>query len=315
MRFIFLNHRVILNKSELYISKVNKADLIQKDINYVDKDNIKKIIENGESFYKNKLSDISLNPDDKDLESITVSKLERDGIVVVPNYLDVSEVDELCKLIDNESEKYLFKLGSNKSYENSSVIIQKGLVVKKSFNELVSSDKPVINIRSGADEGMVDIFNVDRLMLDKSSLGVMGKIINDVFINNFLSSLPQKMKIENVNFYANNGITSTRGFHTDSFSKHIKIFIYLTDVLSFDNGPYTFIKGSHLDTPYRRINRHISKALKAETESPIVPFENVYPVLAPKGSLVISDQSGFHRGFPQTANGSRRALVINCICI
>lgn len=315
MRFNFLNHRIILNRYELSISRIDQVDLIQKDIDYIDNESISQIVENGESFYQDKLADISLNLDDKNIESIAVSNLEENGIIIIPNYLNASVVDELCKSINNESEKHLLKLGLNDSYEDSSVIIQKGLIIKKSFNELVNSYRPVINIRSGADEGMIDIFNIEKLIKNKPSLDALEKVINDCFINNLLNSLPKKMKIENINFYSNNGITSTRGFHSDSFSKHIKIFIYLTDVLSFDNGPYTFVKGSHLDTPYRRINRHISKALKAETESPIVPFESIYPILAPKGSLVISDQAGFHRGFPQTGNGSRRALVINCIHI
>ena len=118
--------------------------------------------------------------------------------------------------------------------------------------------------------------------------------------------------VSNINTYLNSGITSTRGFHADSYSRQIKVFIYLTDVFDFDNGPYTYVKGTHLNTPYRRANQKISSGLKAKTETPYFNINNIYPILAPRGSLIVSDQSGFHRGFPQDKDGFRCILTINC---
>ena len=82
--------------------------------------------------------------------------------------------------------------------------------------------------------------------------------------------------------------------------------------MELDQGPYTFVKSSHKENPYRAINGQLSKNLKIKTETPIVNINDIYPILAKKGSLVISDQSGFHRGFPQSKKGLRRTLTINC---
>jgi hypothetical protein len=38
-----------------------------------------------------------------------------------------------------------------------------------------------------------------------------------------------------------------RPYHTDGFGVNYKLFVYLTDVDSLENGPYTVIPGSHLD--------------------------------------------------------------------
>lgn len=82
--------------------------------------------------------------------------------------------------------------------------------------------------------------------------------------------------------------------------------------MELNQGPYTFVKGSHKGNPYRSINGQLSESIKIKTETPIVNVKDIYPILAKKGSLVISDQSGFHRGFPQSDSGFRRTLTINC---
>lgn len=313
MNFNFLDSNITINRSEFSVSRAKESKLSQEDIDFINDDNIKKMLNRGEDFYQNKLAEISLDLADENLYSEAVNRVEQDGIFIIPNYLDTELTDKLCKIIEVYSTKYFLKLESSEIYEDSIALIQNKNKKLKGYSLLANYSKAVIDIRSGADEGMIDIFNVDKLIQDKSGLNILNDIIQDQFLQDLLRSLPQKLKISNINSYVNNGITSTRGFHVDSYSTQIKIFIYLTDVLVFDNGPYTFVKNTHLDTPYRRINRNLSKNLKAKTEAPVVPFANIYPILAPKGSLVVSDQSGFHRGFPQTNDGNRRVLTINCI--
>ena len=121
-----------------------------------------------------------------------------------------------------------------------------------------------------------------------------------------------KLKVSNVNCYLNKSNTTTRGFHFDSEKKQVKIFIYLTDVNSFKDGPYTFVSKSHTDMSSIRTNKKLSYGLKNETEAPIFNFDYIYPIFANRGSLIISNQAGFHRGFPQSKDGYRILLVINC---
>lgn len=314
MKFSFAGLNVIFNREELSVRKAEKKYLSQEDLDVVNQDTVERILEKGEVSYQKKLADITLDLSDKNIQSEALNRIEKDGIFIISNYLEESIIDELCRIIEEQSEKCLSALGNNEVYEDDLFIVQKGLLVKKSYGELANSDKPVINIRSGEkDDGMIDIFNIDKLIKDKNGIKILNNIREDSFLRDFLSSLPKKLAVSNINSYVNTGVTTTRGFHADSYTEQIKIFIYLTDVLLLDNGPYTFVKGTHSDSSYRRINRCLSKDLKQGTEGAVVPFKDIYPILAPKGSLVVSDQSGFHRGFPQSLKGSRRTITINCM--
>ena len=93
----------------------------------------------------------------------------------------------------------------------------------------------------------------------------------------------------------------------DSKTKQLKAFIYLTDYLSLDDGPYTYVKGSHLDGVLRRLNQSISQVMPNRTKNP----ENIMAILAKKGSIIASDQGGSHRGFPQAKDGQRVIAVLN----
>ncbi|MGE6571684.1 hypothetical protein [Psychrobacter namhaensis] len=303
--------QVVLNRKEFSIRKKEKF-LDQKDVDTLNNDTIERVLENGENFYQKKISDISLVVKSDNLVSEAQKRIEKDGIFIIQNYLDADTADKLCGMIESRSMLYLSKLGDDKTYEDGIAIVQKGLLIKKDYGELANSIKPVINIREGADEGMIDIFNIDQFLEDKVGREILDKLRKDKFLSSFLKLLPEQLSIQNMNSYVNTGITKTRGFHVDSYFKKIKMFIYLTDVLSFADGPYTFVKETHVDTPYRRMNKSLAKDLLGDTETPIIPFDNVYPILASKGSLVVSDQAGFHRGFPQSVEGSRRVLTINC---
>ncbi|WP_296238901.1 phytanoyl-CoA dioxygenase family protein [Psychrobacter sp. UBA5136] len=301
---------------ELSISRKNShvtSDLSKKDIDELNAEHIQNILMNGKDYYIDKSQDISLpTADDKNKISDAVQRLSNDGIFITPSFVEASHIEELCQLIESYSNDFLLKLKKEKYYEDELALIQTKQCKIKGYASLAAYPKATLDIRSGSDEGMIDIFNVDKLLKGTKGEKIIDQIVNNHFLNNLLNSLPTPLVIRNLNSYVNSGITSTRGFHVDTYQEQIKIFIYLTDVLELDNGPYTYVKGSHKDSHYHRINQYLSKNQKAKTETPVVPFDQVYPILAPKGSLVISDQSGSHRGFPQSKTGKRRVLTINC---
>ena len=313
MNFKILNFSIAVSRKKFTVVNNKTEKLSQKDIDVINNDIIDRLVKNSEFYYQNKLIDITLDLSNDSPQIEAVNRIKKDGIFIIPNYLNKSSVNDLCRIIEDQSEAYLSKLDDKEVYEDELAIVQKGLLIKKTYSDLVNSDKPVVNIRSGLDDdGMIDIFNVDQFIEDEAGREILDKLRKDDFFTSLLNSLPKRLSIENINSYVNNGITKTRGFHVDSYSKQIKIFIYLTDVLFFDDGPYVFVKNTHINSPYRRVNKCLSKDMISGTETPIIPFDNIYPVLAPKGSLVVSDQAGFHRGFPQSLNGSRRILTINC---
>ena len=151
---------------------------------------------------------------------------------------------------------------------------------------------------------MIDIFNVDRL------LGKSGYIIRKIFFKDWLINLLHKfnkpINPKNLNLYINHSITKTRGFHIDSNYRSIKGFVYLSDVNSLEDGPYCYVRGTHIDTLFKKVNNSVI-GLK---EAPFVNPLKIVPVLGKKGTLILSDQSGIHRGIPQKQGSVRELLVM-----
>ena len=54
----------------------------------------------------------------------------------------------------------------------------------------------------------------------------------------------------------------------------------------------------------------ITNQFEIKTEAPVVSVLDIIPILAKKGSLVVSNQTGIHRGIPQSKNGYREVIVL-----
>lgn len=307
MEFNFLGFNFSLKRQRIVKLSMNHIDYLnERNIDYISS---KKI-----DFYREKLNDFIINTSSKNAVQQAVNRLDKDGIFIIPNFINELESETLCTEIENAVEIYKKKLGDKINFEDETALVQTKPDKNKfkKYDDYANYPKPILNVRKGADNGMLDIFNIDDLLEDKLSSNIFNRIRKDSFLIDFLKVLPENLKMKNINSYVNSGITKTRGFHVDSYNNQIKFFIYLTDVMELKQGPYTFVKGSHKENPYRSINSQLSEGLKIKTETPVVNMNNIYPILAKKGSLVISDQSGFHRGFPQTKEGFRRTLTINC---
>ena len=235
--------------------------------------------------------------------------LMRDGIIVVPDFVGVDVIDK-CNAIDSKLSRYVsdFVNTGKRLVENENFLIQKGLQKLKSYSELASYDKTVVLVREGQDQGMIDIFNIEYAFPDAC---LLRKAYEDSNIKEIISPSEFSISFKNLNLYINSGVTLTRGFHVDSYANQFKAFIYLTDVTCLDDGPYTYVKGSQKNSSYRKLNQEISRGLPSKTEAPIVNRDNIIPVLSSRGGLVISDQSGFHRGFPQNESNKRVISVMN----
>jgi len=284
-------------------------------IDYLNDRNIDFIFSKPIQYYQEKVNELIIDSNSKNAVIEATKRLDKDGIFIIPSFIDEINSESLCSEIENVVESYKLKQGKKINYEDEIALIQTKPDNNqfKKYSDYANYPKPVLNVRAGADNGMLDIFNIDNLLQNELSKGLFKKIREDSFLNELLKSLPESLKMQNINSYVNSGITKTRGFHVDSYKNQIKFFIYLTDVMELNQGPYTFVKGSHKENPFRSVNSQLSEGLKIKTETPIVNINDIYPILAKKGSLVISDQSGFHRGYPQSENGFRRTLTINCL--
>ena len=230
------------------------------------------------------------------------SILDKEGIIVVPGVLDDSKVDETKKIIKDIIQN-IKKSESSKKGNGKDYIVQNNIIKGQSYFDLSNNPKSVVVIRQGNDQGMIDVFNVNRL------LGKLGDEVYKVFLKDWLVDLlknsNEPVNPKNLNLYINHSVTSTRGFHVDSNYRSIKGFIYLTDVNTIEDGPYCYVKGTHIDTPFSKVNKSLGGK-----EAPFTNILDIIPVLGKKGTLILSDQSGIHRGIPQRIGSIREVLVM-----
>ena len=230
------------------------------------------------------------------------SILDKEGIIVVPGVLDDNKVDETKKIIKDIIQN-IKKSESSKKGNGKDYIVQNNIIKGQSYFDLSNNPKSVVVIRQGNDQGMIDVFNVNRL------LGKLGDEVYKVFLKGWLFDLlknsNEPVNPKNLNLYINHSVTSTRGFHVDSNYRSIKGFIYLTDVNTIEDGPYCYVKGTHIDTPFSKVNKSLGGK-----EAPFTNILDIIPVLGKKGTLILSDQSGIHRGIPQRIGSIREVLVM-----
>ena len=302
MKFSFLGIDVAIKKRHV------KDLLSLNDINHINNELLLYLKNLNRDEINKRIQDVTCAID-QDVKKIR-GTLSSKGIVIIPNYVPESSIDKLSKDLKIIRDKLLTFISSGQLFKDeTNVLFQQGNLKIKNYDQLANYNKAVATIRDGQDSGMIDIFNADKWCHS------IGEILRPYFKNKLFTEVMKgknySPKAKNLNIYLNNGVTNTRGFHVDSYAKQLKGFIYLEDCLELDCGPYTYVKESHIDSSFVKINKKISSVLPNETETPIVLRNNIVPALAKKGTLVISDQGGSHRGFPQTKGFQRTVAVMN----
>ena len=236
-------------------------------------------------------------------------KLSEHGVVVVPGAIAHHELQRSLELLQDVA------VSIRDAPEGEATTIDGSLDVvfgDQDYATMRDRKGALAVVRSGADAGMIDIFHADRYLASRGedlihsieSAGV-GRAVESV--------LPDGFKLKNVNAYLNWGVTRTRGFHVDSYGgNQLKAFVYLTDVLSLQDGPYCYVIGSHSDGRFPLVNIGLAKFLgRKRTDVSALDPSNAVPFLGESGTLIVSNQSGAHRGYPQTKDGRRVLLALN----
>ena len=242
------------------------------------------------------------------------SALNEYGIVIIENAFsenDSTNVTEKFETVKNEV--YLAK-EKKTDIETTQFYVDVENMKFKTYKDKSDFDKTLFDIRSGADEGMIDVFNYDYL--DEEN----GKKLRTIFESNLVlklieSASGKRYSPKNLNLYYNQNIVETRGFHVDSYSRgQMKAFIYLTDVVDNSYGPYSYVLKSHNDAELEKFNKSMGFIGKrAKTDAYFLDTSNAFPILGKRGTLVISDQGGIHRGHPQEEGKQRMVAVLNYI--
>lgn len=233
-----------------------------------------------------------------------LANLENYGVAIQEKLVDKDEASNLGRKIFEFVDNLEAKSGAE-SYR-----LVRPEDRQMSYKEASGSQIPIVIKRGGVDMGMFDIFHLDKLLAEAA--GILEKIKQAGLEKIFSELVGTEMKLMNVNAYVNEDITSTRGFHVDSWGKaQFKAFVYLTDVSELADGPYTYVLGTAGNPQFITANQELSANRPKTTDVSVYPSSGVLPILAPAGSLVISNQNGAHRGWPQKIGHKRCILALN----
>jgi hypothetical protein len=229
---------------------------------------------------------------------VIVDTLKKYGICILPNYIsdEVSDlVREDCLLRSEVDEDIDFKDGSYRRYDGPKT--------------MSTPDKRVYHI---------DCFNED-----------MAKFKNDDFLKSICKKYYNNKSDYSVHvqIYERHNVPniSIRGFHIDTFeTSTFKSMLYLSDVTEID-GPTSYIIKTHLDFELRRKkkeewgpgykfedsedeSKHPTNFNKSELGEE--RLNNWVKVIAKKGTVILFDTWGVHRGI-KVLNGGDRHMVVN----
>lgn len=180
------------------------------------------------------------------------------------------------------------------------------------YQSMAQSELPVVSLRGGVDAGMADIFHGERLFPDLGDLVLGGVDYRE--IEDLLGSATGKsFRFSNFNLYVNDSVTSTRGWHVDSYGgRQYKAFMYLTDVPDLEHGPYCYVVDSPTEPGFEEANLAMSRVAGLKpTDIAIFRRSKAIPLLAKAGQIVVSNQSGAHRGYPQASGAFRCIAALN----
>jgi len=218
--------------------------------------------------------------------------LTEDGIVIIDDYLDEETCDELYEEISHEIENgdYDVVEGGDHGYD---------------YSDFVNWGSPVVNKRTGRDDGMLDVFNVDLAISEVKSFKT-DEMVNEIIDQ----ATSEQYSPDNLNVYWNQSVTTTRDFHADTYGGKFKSFVYLTDVPDRSYGPFSYVKGSHQSSKAKQKLSKLANKVKGNPPSNALFYDedNVTYCTAPKSTLIIANQAGYHKGHPQK-EGNERMLM------
>ena len=217
--------------------------------------------------------------------------LRKDGIICIPNFISA----ELCDKIYAEALPFL-------SQQKQTALLPSGTYI----------DYRSSNNASGPDAGMIDVAHIDREIASVRSIDLT--LSHEIMRQ--LSSM--QLYLSQINLYYNKNVPGTRIDHVDNCQPIIyKGFIYLTDVEDASYGPYSFMPGTQRFSPrvYFNLVANIFRKKYRSTDMPDSNPTKRVVATGKKGTLVLSNQNGIHRGLTQTEGRERMAIIVNYLVL
>ncbi|MEN8913936.1 MAG: phytanoyl-CoA dioxygenase family protein [Polaribacter sp.] len=155
-------------------------------------------------------------------------------------------------------------------------------------------------------QDILSIEEVQKIAFDENLLNLVGSFLGSEPI---LCQTNCWWSVAN-STHRSNLSTNAQLFHQDTeYLKFVKVFIYLTDV-NDDNGPHQYVQGtskiaqSKLGEDYKPSNR-----VEDNKVAEIFGVDNILTFTGKRGSVIIEDTFGLHKGTP-VVEGSRLLLQL-----
>jgi len=247
--------------------------------------------------------------------SLILHSLKSNGIVIIENFLGEQELQNLDVAINE-----IHTITSEVTAGTAEVLLGESVVALQTtkhkrfsgYNEMARLGEPVITLRGGRDKGMLDLFNVNLLPISNRDafVSLLSMLTSEELLK-LIEQYNPALTAVNLNLYLNNGITETRGPHFDDLNATIKGFVYLRDVENLESGPFCYAPGSNNISYLHAGSMALNPAFASlATDCNTIAPEALLPCFGKKGTLILSDQTGIHFGFPQSLTGSRVAAVM-----
>lgn len=244
---------------------------------------------------------------------LIANMLAMQGIAIVRGFVKAPEITALRGAVAPVIAQHLDRVFRDETKEYDDFIVNFELQRFKTFPDLQNCPKPIFNLRNGKnatvrDAGFVDLFKPDTLYPAlKPYCDALGQALPMRVAEKFQSL---RYKATACNLYINYGVANTRDFHIDADIHQMKAFLYLTDVTTLGDGPYCYFPGSHQEHQIKALNRLYNRTIgKPSTDMSLCDPAGAIACLAPAGTLILSLQSGLHRGYPQKADSKRLMLT------
>ena len=242
----------------------------------------------------------------KDIPNVA-QKLQINGCESVMDFIP----RELCEIIKKQALDIFNSVDLLTTKEYETFIVGNNSLTRELPGDLVAYPKPTLVTRGmhGDDVGFVDMFNADRL-IDEIPI----KKIHDYAQSLFQSLGYSNITVQYSIYWNSSGsVENIRGYHRDSpvmeetQKRLFKLFVYLTDVRDVSFGPYSYIPGTHL----KSMSQKFANQLMGNYDSPSGYDFSLSPriFLGDSGTMIVSNQAGFHRGFQQKKGKERVMLV------
>jgi len=188
---------------------------------------------------------------------------------------------------------------------------EKGIYVLPNFlsethcNSIISKFLDITD-KSNVSNDDTRVFYAEKL-IDEMDLVLKNTQLNGL-IKSYIGPFAKKSTMINNTIYRDGGLGSGGGWHRDSaLRRQLKFILYLSNV-ELSNGPFEYIEGSHKRASKILLSKEKGLKLRTQRFDTLPKSLHSKPILGKKGTLIIVDTSGLHRGMP-VLEGERFALT------